>query len=49
VRRGTAITLAVLFVLIVVAMIAQLNQKAPSSPYPGPVSGTSVPTATTGP
>jgi hypothetical protein len=43
VRRGTAITLIVLFVLIVVALIGQLRQRAPSQPYPGPASGTELP------
>jgi hypothetical protein len=43
VRRGTAITLIVLFVLLVAAVIGQLNQRAPSQPYPGPVSGSELP------
>jgi hypothetical protein len=43
VRRGTAITLIVLFVLLVAAVIGQLNQRAPSQPYPGPASGTEFP------
>jgi hypothetical protein len=43
VRRGTAITLAVLFVLLAAALIAQLRQPAPTQPYPGPVSGTELP------
>jgi hypothetical protein len=49
VRRGTAITLIVLFVLLVAAMIAQLQQKPPSAPYPGPVSGTPYPSASSSP
>jgi len=43
VRRGTAITLIVLFVLLVAAVIGQLGQHAPSQPYPGPASGTELP------
>ena len=43
VRRGTAITLAVLFVLLAAALIAQLRQPAPTQPYPGPASGTELP------
>jgi hypothetical protein len=43
VRRGTAITLIVLFVLLVVVAIAQLSQDPPVQPYPGPVSGTELP------
>jgi len=46
VRRGTAITLIVLFVLLVAAVIGQLRQPAPSQPYPGPVSGTELPSVT---
>jgi uncharacterized membrane protein len=46
VRRGTAITLIVLFVLIVVALVGQLRQRAPSQPYPGPASGTELPSST---
>jgi uncharacterized membrane protein len=49
VRRGTAITLIVLFVLLVAAVIGQLRQRAPSQPYPGPVSGTELPTSGTAP
>jgi hypothetical protein len=43
VRRGTAITLIVLFVLLVAAVVGQLRQHVPSQPYPGPVSGTELP------
>jgi uncharacterized membrane protein len=43
VRRGTAITLIVLFVLLAAALIGQLRQRAPTQPYPGPVSGTELP------
>ena len=44
-RRGTAITLIVLFLLLVAAVIGQLRQRTPSQPYPGPVSGTELPTS----
>ena len=44
-RRGTAITLIFLFVLLAVALIAQLRQPAPTRPYPGPASGTELPSA----
>jgi hypothetical protein len=43
VRRATAITLVVLFVLLVVAAAAQLNQQSPSTPFPGPSSGAELP------
>jgi Spy/CpxP family protein refolding chaperone len=43
VRRATAITLVVLFVLLVVAAAAQLNQPSPSAPFPGPSGGTELP------
>jgi len=49
VRRGTAITLIVLFVLLVVTAWAQLRQAAPPNRYPGPVSGTPLPTLPTSP
>ena len=48
-RRGTAITLILLFALLVVVALVQLNQEAPSSPYPGPPSGTELPSATANP
>jgi hypothetical protein len=44
VRRGTAITLIILFVVLVITTIVQLNQQAPPAPFPGPVSGTPLPT-----
>jgi hypothetical protein len=44
-RRGTAITLIVLFVLLAAALIAQLRQPAPTQPYPGPTSGNELPSA----
>jgi hypothetical protein len=45
VRRGTAITLILLFALLVAVAVIQLNQDAPSSPYPGPASGSEMPSA----
>jgi hypothetical protein len=45
-RRGTAITLIVLFVVLVIATIVQLNQPAPTAPFPGPSSGTELPSPT---
>jgi hypothetical protein len=42
-RRWTAITLVVLFVLLLVAAAVQLNQPAPSTPFPGPSNGTELP------
>jgi hypothetical protein len=45
VRRGTLITLIVLFALLSVVALVQLTQDHPTSPYPGPVSGTPLPTA----
>jgi hypothetical protein len=39
--------LAVLFVVIVVAAIVQLQQDRPTDPYPGPVSGTPLPSGLT--
>jgi hypothetical protein len=46
-RKGTLITLIVLFLVLVGATIAQLSQDAPSTPYPGPVSGTPLPSGFT--
>jgi hypothetical protein len=43
VRRGTLITLIVLFVILVVVAAVQLSQNRPQSPFPGPVSGTPLP------
>jgi hypothetical protein len=43
VRRGTAITLVILFLLLAIAAAAQLRQSAPPIPYRGPVSGTDLP------
>lgn len=44
-RRGTAITLILLFTLLVVVAVIQLGQEPPTAPYPGPVSGTELPSA----
>jgi hypothetical protein len=49
VRRGTAITLILLFALLVVVAIFQLNQDPPSAPYPGPASGTELPSPSASP
>lgn len=46
-RRGTFITLIVLFALLVVVAIAQLMQPPPSTPFQGPVSGTPLPSGLT--
>jgi hypothetical protein len=46
-RRPTLITLIVLFVLLVTAAVVQLSQIAPNEPYPGPVSGTPLPSGLT--
>jgi hypothetical protein len=43
VRRGTAITLVILFTLLAITAVVQLNQDAPTTPYQGPVSGTPLP------
>jgi hypothetical protein len=48
VRRATAITLIVLFVLLLVATVVQLNQSAPSTPFPGP-STTELPSSSPSP
>jgi hypothetical protein len=42
-RRATAITLVVLFVILLIATVAQLNQPAPTTPFPGPSNGTEAP------
>jgi hypothetical protein len=47
VRRGTAITLVILFLLLAIAAAAQLRQSSPQQPYPGPVSGTELPSTVT--
>ena len=44
-RRGTLITLVLLFTLLVVVAIVQLTQPPPGSPFRGPVSGTPLPSA----
>jgi hypothetical protein len=46
VRRATAVTLIILFLLLVIAAVAQLNQSAPTTPFPGPSNGTEVPSPT---
>lgn len=46
-RRGTLITLVVLFALLVVVAIVQLTQPTPETPFPGPVSGTPLPSGLT--
>jgi hypothetical protein len=43
VRRATAITLVILFVLLVIAAAAQFNQPTPTAPFPGPTNGVEVP------
>jgi hypothetical protein len=42
-RRGTAIALIVLFAILLIATVVQLNQPAPSTPFPGPSNGTELP------
>ena len=42
-RRPTAIVLVLLFLLLTVTAIVQLTQEAPTTPYPGPASGTPLP------
>ena len=42
-RRATAITLIILFVILLIATMAQLNQPAPSTPFPGPSNGAEAP------
>lgn len=46
-RRGTFLTLIVLFALLVVVAIVQLTQSPPGSPFPGPVSGSPLPSGLT--
>lgn len=46
-RRGTLITLIALFTLLVVVAAIQLTQTAPTTPFPGPVSGTPLPSGFT--
>ncbi|MBW8742244.1 MAG: hypothetical protein JF623_06380 [Acidobacteria bacterium] len=45
-RRATAITLVILFVLLVIAAAAQFGQPNPSTPFPGPSGGTELPSPT---
>ena len=42
-RRQTAITLIVLFLLLTVVAIAQATQDPPETPFRGPTSGTPLP------
>jgi hypothetical protein len=46
VRRATAITLVILFVVLLIATVAQLNQPAPSTPFPGPSGSAQLPSPT---
>jgi hypothetical protein len=46
VRRATAITLVILFVLLVIAAAAQFSQPNPTTPFPGPSNGTELPSPT---
>jgi len=43
VRRATAITLVILFVLLVIAAAVQFSQPTPATPFPGPSNGTELP------
>jgi hypothetical protein len=43
VRPFTRLVLIILFVLIVIAAVAQFTMDGPDRPYPGPVSGTPLP------
>lgn len=47
-RRATALTLIILFVILLIAMMAQLNQPAPSTPFPGPSNGSELPATPAG-
>jgi len=49
VRPFTKVTLIVLFVLIVIAAIAQFTIGEPDRLYPGPASGTPLPSRSTAP
>ena len=49
VRPVTRLLLIGLFVLIVVAAIAQFTMGGPEDPYPGPVSGTPLPSLSASP
>jgi hypothetical protein len=42
-RRQTAITLIILFLLLTVVAIVQATQQAPDEPFRGPTSGTPLP------
>jgi hypothetical protein len=47
VRRATTITLVILFVILLIATVAQLNQPAPSTPFPGPSGSAQLPLPST--
>jgi hypothetical protein len=49
VRPFTKIVLVVLFALIVIAAVAQFTIGGPNRPYPGPVSGTPLPSTSAAP
>jgi len=49
VRPFTKLTLIVLFVLIVIAAVAQFTIGGPDRSYPGPASGTPLPSLSTAP
>ncbi len=42
-RRVTAIILVILFVILLIATVAQLNQPAPTTPFPGPSGSAQLP------
>ena len=46
-RRPTMLVLVVLFVLLIGAAVAQLTQPSPDVPFPGPVSGSPLPSGFT--
>jgi hypothetical protein len=48
-RPFTKIVLVVLFALIVIAAVAQFTIGGPNRPYPGPVSGTPLPSTSAAP
>ena len=48
-RPFTKLTLIALFVVIAIAAIAQFTMGGPDRPYPGPVSGTPLPSLSASP
>ncbi|MGE5460548.1 MAG: hypothetical protein ACM3WR_07980 [Solirubrobacterales bacterium] len=48
-RPFTKVVLVVLFALIVIAAVAQFTIGGPDRPYPGPVSGTPLPSTSAAP